>query len=103
MVPSADGSFLKIAGKPLFARPSIEPLLPEEIREPEDSRTAVSQGPIRLQDVAGYEEVRRQIDELIIWPEKHRQHASSYVPLVGSPLLWPTRLREIAMGKGDRR
>ena len=36
MVPSTDGSFLEIASKPLTPVP-IEPLLPEETREPGDS------------------------------------------------------------------
>ena len=70
MIPSAEGAFLEIVGKPLDAHP-IERPNPLERVEPENSETAVLEGPIRLKDVAGYEEVRSRIDELIIWPEKH--------------------------------
>ena len=38
---------------------------------PERRKQTALEGPIRLEDVAGYEEVRRKIDELIVWPEKH--------------------------------
>ncbi len=89
MVPSTDGSFLGIAGKPLVPL-SIEPLPTAEEGKPGDFGPALSAGPIGLQDVAGYEEVRRRIDESIIWPEKHRKilrptSRSSGILLFGPP------------------
>jgi ATPase family associated with various cellular activities (AAA) len=71
-VPSANGSLLRIAAKPL-AHSIVEPMAPQNSRESEDTVATPSESPIRLEDVAGYEDVRRLIDELIIWPEKHRQ------------------------------
>jgi hypothetical protein len=70
MVPSADGSFLEIAGDPL--PPVAELLLPEETGDVAGTAVTASAAPIRLQDVAGYDEVKHQIDEFIIWPEKRR-------------------------------
>ena len=70
MVPSADGAFLEISGKQLVAH-QIERPSPLERVDPRNAETTVSELPIRLDDVAGYEEVKRRIDELIIWPEKH--------------------------------
>jgi DNA polymerase III delta prime subunit len=70
MVPSTDGAFLEIGGKQLVAH-RIERSSPLERVDTASAETAVFEGPIRLEDVAGYEEVKRRIDELIIWPEKH--------------------------------
>jgi hypothetical protein len=70
MIPSLDGSFFQIAGRVLppiaVEPPDVEP------RESGNSGVEPHEGPIKLQDVAGYDEVRHRIDELIIWPEKHR-------------------------------
>src|SRR5262249_14051252 len=71
MVPEMDGSFLEISGKPLT------PLDREPPPHPEGSDTrnqvgAASERLIKLQDIAGYQEVQDQIRELIIWREKHR-------------------------------
>ncbi len=71
-VPSADGSLLRIAGKPL-ANSTVEPLLSQNMRETDGAAPPPTESHVVLQDVAGYEDVRRLIDELIIWPEKHRQ------------------------------
>jgi ATPase family associated with various cellular activities (AAA) len=70
MVPSADGAFQEFVGKRLVAH-RIERPSPLDRVETGSSETTVSEGPIRLIDVAGYEEVGRRIDELIIWPERH--------------------------------
>jgi AAA+ superfamily predicted ATPase len=71
IIPSAGGAFLELAGKPLEAV-ATEPMPSEATREPADSDTRVSEVSIRLRDVAGYAEVGRLIDQLIIWPEKNR-------------------------------
>ncbi len=71
-VPSADGGFLAIGGKPIGSC-SIERVPLGEATARERSDTPVPETAIRLPDVAGYEDVRRQIDDRIIWPEKHRQ------------------------------
>ena len=71
-VPSADGSLLRIAGKPLV-HSAVEPMLSQNMRDTDDTGPTPAESPVQLQDVAGYEDVRQLIDELIIWPEKHRQ------------------------------
>jgi ATPase family associated with various cellular activities (AAA) len=70
-VPSADGSLVRIAAKPL-PYTSVEPMVSENVTETEDAVPKSSESPVQLQDVAGYEDVRRLINELIIWPEKNR-------------------------------
>jgi hypothetical protein len=72
MVPSADGSFLELSPNPLLPL-SIEPRKSDDRIDPGDSTMIVSERPIKLQDVAGYEKVRSWIDDGIIWTEKHRK------------------------------
>ena len=72
MVPSSDGGFLELGGKPLVAHP-LEELRPDETVEPGHAVPLASESSIRLEDVAGYADVRCRIDELIIWPEKNRK------------------------------
>ena len=72
LVPSSDGGFLDIGGKPLVAHP-LDELRPNERVEPGNAVPTASEGPIRLENVAGYVNVRCRIDELIIWPEKNRK------------------------------
>ena len=48
-------------------------MLSQNRRDTDDTVPAPAESPVRLHDVAGYQDVRRLIDELIIWPEKHRQ------------------------------
>jgi hypothetical protein len=76
VVPATEGTFLSICGMRLD-RPTIESLPADDAPDPEGLDAAISERPIRLQDVAGYEDVRKQIGELIIWPEKHRQILSA--------------------------
>jgi ATPase family associated with various cellular activities (AAA) len=70
MIPSSDGAFLEVTGKPLVAH-SLEELRLDERVEPGNLASTASETPIRLADVAGYNEVRCRIDELIIWPERN--------------------------------
>jgi hypothetical protein len=72
LVPSVDSAFLEIVGKPLVAHP-IERPHPLERVDPGSSEATATERPIRLEDVAGYATVRCRIDQLIIWPEKHRK------------------------------
>jgi hypothetical protein len=72
MVPSADGSFLELFPNPLLPL-SIEPRKSDDRIDPGDSTMIISERPIKLQDVVGYEKVRSWIDDGIIWTEKHRR------------------------------
>ena len=83
MVPSADGSFLELFPNPLLPL-SIEPRKSDDRIDPGDSTMIVSERPIKLLDVVGYEKVRSWIDDGIIWTEKHRKDASSHFPIVRS-------------------
>jgi AAA+ superfamily predicted ATPase len=70
MVPSAHGDFLEIVGRPLVAFPiDSVPLLGTV--EVESKGKLIPEASITLKDVAGYQTVRRKIDEIIIWPERH--------------------------------
>lgn len=72
MVPSADGSLLELFPNPLLPL-SIEPRKSDDRIDPGDSTMIVSERPIKLLDVVGYEKVRSWIDDGIIWTEKHRK------------------------------
>ena len=39
---------------------------------PDEPAEVVAEAQLRLQDVAGYMDIRRQIEDLVIWPERHR-------------------------------
>jgi ATP-dependent 26S proteasome regulatory subunit len=61
-----------------------------ELKIPSTRASSVLESSTRLDDVAGYAEVKRQIDERIIWPERNRRFLhptsrSSGVLLFGPP------------------
>ena len=100
MVPSSDESFLEIARKPLVLFP-IEPLPPEEERKPGDSGRPFRRDPSDCRTLPDMKKIRRRIDDLIIWPEKHRKMLRPMSRSSGSPFLWAAWVRKIAMGKGN--
>jgi hypothetical protein len=71
VLPSADGTLLQVEAKEL-ATSGLEELDAKPANRGETPDPAVAETPITLADVAGYGEVRKQIGELIIWPERHR-------------------------------
>ena len=103
MVPSATNSFLEFVGKPLGTS-RADPMPSELASEPGGARTHVLEVPIRLNDVAGYAEVRSQIEELIIWPERNRHilsaaSRSSGVLFFGPPGCGKSRWARAIAGK----
>ncbi len=71
IVPSLDGGFLEIAGRPL-ASAGAGAMRPEESEGPAETAADLAESPLKLDDVAGYADIRGQIKDLIIWPERHR-------------------------------
>ncbi len=72
MTPSLDGGFLEIVGRTL--EPSSGQLFqgPVETASPGELSAAAAEMPPKLGDIAGYLDIRKQVNELIIWPERHR-------------------------------
>jgi hypothetical protein len=89
VMPSADGQLLMIEGRQLTA-PSVEMFDPTPISKSEALDSELTQAAITLNDLAGYRGVRRQIEDLIIWSERHRTllqgtSKSSGILLFGPP------------------
>ena len=107
MVPSPDGNFLELAGKPLtpFA---VEPPPPDESAGMPAQEDLSSESRVKLRDVAGYSEIKQQIDRLIIWPEKHRTQIrgvsrSTGVLFFGPPGCGKSRWALVIAGELERR
>jgi SpoVK/Ycf46/Vps4 family AAA+-type ATPase len=109
LIPSTGGAYLKLQGRPLN-RLEIEvpwddlrvmsAIGGEEKREEEAS--------LRLKDVAGYKDIRERVEELIIWPEKHRRalrrpSRSSGILFFGPPAAGSPGLHELLQENWNRR
>ena len=108
LIPSLGEAYLKLKGRPLNA---------QEIEVPWDElhgmsvidsgETRQAEAPLRLKDVAGYKEIRERVEELIIWPEKHRRalrrpSRSSVILFFGPPGCGKSRLARAIAGELDQ-
>jgi hypothetical protein len=102
ILPASNGKVIGIAGKEL-SRVEVErpppPPPPGGERDPLHSEAV-----IKLKDVSGYSGVRKQIDELIVWPERHRfipqgTSKSSGVLFFGPPGCGKTRWARAIAGE----
>lgn len=103
MVPSLDGGFLEIAGRPLAAA-GVGPTRPEEVSAPPEATADAAEARLRLDDVAGYADIRAAIEAHIIWPERHRARLrglsrSSGILFFGPPGCGKTRWAHAIAGE----
>ncbi len=103
IIPSTDGNFLEIGGRAL-ASAGISAIPPEEATASPEPTTAEAEARIRLSDVAGYPDIRQQINELIVWPERHRARLrgvsrSSGILFFGPPGCGKTRWAQAIAGE----
>jgi hypothetical protein len=103
MTPSLDGGFLEIAGRPLAAS-GMSPILPEDTAGLPEPAAAVAEPQLHLRDVAGYADIKRQIEDAIIWPERHRARLrgisrSSGILFFGPPGCGKTRWAQAIAGE----
>jgi hypothetical protein len=101
VTPSLDGGFLEIAGRPLAAY-EVPPL----VVGPDVTKPIVfaSEAHLTLRDVAGYSEIRKQIEDLIIWPERNRSRLrgmsrSTGILFFGPPGCGKTRWAQAIAGE----
>jgi hypothetical protein len=74
LIPGLGNAYLKLKGRSLEVQ---EPEVDWEALRPtgaiDGSKARYKEPPLRLKDVAGYKEIQEHVEELIIWPEKHRR------------------------------
>src|SRR5262249_42123409 len=89
VLPSADGGLMQIEPREL-PRLGVEEFDQRSRGRGDPAEAIIVDTPITLADVAGFRGVREQVDELIIWPERHRPllrgtSKSSGILLFGPP------------------
>ncbi|MEO2036763.1 MAG: ATP-binding protein [Planctomycetaceae bacterium] len=107
-VPGSGDAYFEIQGRALQAS-SIDIDVPWDEIGPEPRVVGphpaeTVEAPLRLSDIAGYSEIRRRVDDLIIWPEKHRSlirkpSRSSGILFFGPPGCGKSRLAGAIAGE----
>src|SRR5262249_14451746 len=70
-MPSVDGRVLQVDGRGLVNL-GLEEIDHKPASRGQPPEPAVAEASITLEDVKRYGETRKRVDELIIWPERHR-------------------------------
>lgn len=108
VVPGSGDAYFEIQGRALDAT-SINTEVPWEelsrkssVIDPDPVKTV--DAPLQLSDIAGYREIRERVDELIIWPERHRRSIrkpsrSSGILFFGPPGCGKSRLAQAIAGE----
>jgi hypothetical protein len=109
IVPGAGDTYIQLQGRPLGSQEiSIEvpwdELTLASAANPELRVDGSWDEPLRLRDVAGYADIREHVEELIIWPEKHRRafrgpSRSSGILFFGPPSCGKSRLARAIAGE----
>jgi SpoVK/Ycf46/Vps4 family AAA+-type ATPase len=105
LIPGLGEAYLEFQGRPLGAQEIEVPW--DELRKTSAisiGKAGVEETPLRLKDIAGYKEIRERVEELIIWPEKHRRalrrpSRSSGILFFGPPGCGKSRLARAIAGE----
>lgn len=111
-IPGVDDAYIELQGHPLAERevdldPPWGDMSLTSASGPVDGKDGASVVALRMDDVAGYSEIRQHVDDLIIWPEKHRRASrgpsrSSGILFFGPPGCGKSRLAQAIAGELDQ-
>jgi SpoVK/Ycf46/Vps4 family AAA+-type ATPase len=105
LIPGLGEAYLRFQGRPLAAQEIEVPW--DDLRKTSAisiGKAGVEETSLRLKDIAGYKEIRERVEELIIWPEKHRRalrrpSRSSGILFFGPPGCGKSRLARAIAGE----
>jgi hypothetical protein len=103
ILPAANGKMIEVEKRALSVG-EVEEFDPSPPSRPQEADVTPSETLIKLSDVAGYGGVRNQIDELIVWAERHRvllnrSSKSSGILFFGPPGCGKTRWARAIAGE----
>jgi SpoVK/Ycf46/Vps4 family AAA+-type ATPase len=103
-----DSTFLQLKPRALrevIATPEIpwENMQPARLDRPNTGGATEAEAQIRLKEIAGYDEIKRLVDDLILWPEKNRRFIkvsrTSGILFFGPPGCGKSRLARAIAGE----
>lgn len=108
LLPGMDNTFLQLkprALRELIATPEIpwENMRPMRLDRANAGAAAETDAQIKLKEIAGYDEIKRLVDDLILWPEKNRRFINvsrtSGILFFGPPGCGKSRLARAIAGE----